>query len=189
MISAARQRVGDRDIEWIVGDAETYPPPEGHYDAIISQMGLTGSSEAPRLNCVACGSSSRYFCASGLMRWAASTSRRQTHPAGLATALCRRSRLSRLTIRVLELRRCNDWAQIQDRVSGPLNRSVSCEGSSSGIHELSRKRVITSAGKVCSFIKCACPQAHRPRHACLSNQAAIGSFSTTAANQPESERR
>ena len=25
MISAARQRVGDRDIEWIVGDAETYP--------------------------------------------------------------------------------------------------------------------------------------------------------------------
>jgi hypothetical protein len=120
MISAARQRVGDRDIEWIVGDAETYPPPEGHYDAIISQMGLTGSSEAPRLNCVACGSSSRYFCASGLMRWAASTSRRQTHPAGLATALCRRSRLSRLTIRVLELRRCNDWAQIQDRVSGRL---------------------------------------------------------------------
>ena len=40
MISAARQRVGDREIEWIVGDAETYPLPEGHYDAIISQMGL-----------------------------------------------------------------------------------------------------------------------------------------------------
>ena len=40
MISAARLRVGDRDIEWIVGDAETYPLPEGHYDAIISQMGL-----------------------------------------------------------------------------------------------------------------------------------------------------
>jgi ubiquinone/menaquinone biosynthesis C-methylase UbiE len=40
MISAARQRVGDRDIVWIVGDAETYPLPEGHYDAIISQMGL-----------------------------------------------------------------------------------------------------------------------------------------------------
>jgi len=39
MISAARQRVGDPDIEWIVGDAETYPLPEGHYDAIISQMG------------------------------------------------------------------------------------------------------------------------------------------------------
>jgi SAM-dependent methyltransferase len=29
-----------RDIEWIVGGAETYPLPEGHYDAIISQMGL-----------------------------------------------------------------------------------------------------------------------------------------------------
>src|SRR6187200_554868 len=40
MISGARQRVGDREIEWIVGDAETYPLPEGHYDAIISQMGL-----------------------------------------------------------------------------------------------------------------------------------------------------
>ena len=40
MIAAARQRVGDPDIEWIVGDAETYPLPEGHYDAIISQMGL-----------------------------------------------------------------------------------------------------------------------------------------------------
>jgi SAM-dependent methyltransferase len=49
MISAARQRVGDREIEWIVGDAETYPLPEGHYDAIISQMGLmffTNSAEA-----------------------------------------------------------------------------------------------------------------------------------------------
>ena len=40
MISSARQRVGNRDIEWIVGDAETYPLPEAHYDAIISQMGL-----------------------------------------------------------------------------------------------------------------------------------------------------
>ena len=40
MISAARQRVGDREIEWIVGDAETYLLPEAHYDAIISQMGL-----------------------------------------------------------------------------------------------------------------------------------------------------
>jgi ubiquinone/menaquinone biosynthesis C-methylase UbiE len=40
MIAAARQRVGDPEIEWIVGDAETYPLPEGHYDAIISQMGL-----------------------------------------------------------------------------------------------------------------------------------------------------
>ena len=40
MIAAARQRVRGRDIEWIVGDAETYPLPEGHYDAIISQMGL-----------------------------------------------------------------------------------------------------------------------------------------------------
>jgi SAM-dependent methyltransferase len=40
MISAARQRLGNREIEWIVGDAETYPLPEGHYDAIISQMGL-----------------------------------------------------------------------------------------------------------------------------------------------------
>jgi ubiquinone/menaquinone biosynthesis C-methylase UbiE len=28
MISAARQRVGGRDIEWIVGDAETYPHPK-----------------------------------------------------------------------------------------------------------------------------------------------------------------
>ena len=40
MISGARQRVGDREIEWIVGDAETYPLLEGHYDAIISQVGL-----------------------------------------------------------------------------------------------------------------------------------------------------
>jgi SAM-dependent methyltransferase len=40
IISAARQRVGDRDIEWIVGNAETYPQPKGHYDAIISHMGL-----------------------------------------------------------------------------------------------------------------------------------------------------
>ena len=31
-----------------------------------------------------------------------------------------------LTIRVLELRRCNDSAQLQDRVTGPVNRSVSC---------------------------------------------------------------
>ena len=46
---------------------------------------------------------------------------------GHATALCRRFHLSRLTIRVLELRRCNDWAQLQDRVTGPLNRSVSGE--------------------------------------------------------------
>ena len=35
-----RQRVRDRDIEWIVGDAESYPLPEEGYDAIISQMGL-----------------------------------------------------------------------------------------------------------------------------------------------------
>ena len=47
---------------------------------------------------------------------------------GLATALCRRFHLVTLTIRVLELRRCNDWAQLQNRVTGPLNRSVSCEG-------------------------------------------------------------
>ena len=40
MIAAARQRVRDRDIEWIVGDAESYPLPEERYDAIISQMGL-----------------------------------------------------------------------------------------------------------------------------------------------------
>jgi SAM-dependent methyltransferase len=40
MIAAARQRVRDGDIEWIVGDAETYSLPEEHYDAIISQMGL-----------------------------------------------------------------------------------------------------------------------------------------------------
>jgi ubiquinone/menaquinone biosynthesis C-methylase UbiE len=40
MIAAARQRVRDRDIEWIVGDAETYSLPEERYDAIISQMGL-----------------------------------------------------------------------------------------------------------------------------------------------------
>ena len=40
MIAAARQRVPDHNIEWIVGDAETYPLPEAHYDAIISQMGL-----------------------------------------------------------------------------------------------------------------------------------------------------
>jgi hypothetical protein len=32
-----------------------------------------------------------------------------------------------LTILVLELRRCNDSAQLQDRVAGPVNRSVSCE--------------------------------------------------------------
>jgi SAM-dependent methyltransferase len=40
MIAAARQRVRDSEIEWIVGDAETYLLPEEHYDAIISQMGL-----------------------------------------------------------------------------------------------------------------------------------------------------
>ncbi len=40
MIAAARQRVRDSEIEWIVGDAETYLLPEAHYDAIISQMGL-----------------------------------------------------------------------------------------------------------------------------------------------------
>jgi SAM-dependent methyltransferase len=40
MIAAARQRIRDRDIEWIVGDAESYPLPEERYDAIISQMGL-----------------------------------------------------------------------------------------------------------------------------------------------------
>ena len=114
---------------------------------------------------------------------------REVIAVGLATALCRR-------ILFVTPSQSESWSfaaattdSAQDRVTGPLNRSVSCEGSSSGIHELSRKRVITSAGKVCSFIKCACPQAHRPRHACLSNQAAIGSFSTTAANQPESERR
>src|SRR5512133_2418365 len=40
IISAARQRVGDRDIEWIVGNAESYPLRQAHYEAIISQMGL-----------------------------------------------------------------------------------------------------------------------------------------------------
>ena len=34
MIAAARQRVRDRDIEWIVGDAESYPLPEERYDVI-----------------------------------------------------------------------------------------------------------------------------------------------------------
>ena len=40
MIAAARQRVRDPEIEWIVGDAELYPLPDAQYDAIISQMGL-----------------------------------------------------------------------------------------------------------------------------------------------------
>jgi hypothetical protein len=83
----------------------------------------TGSSEAPRLNCVACDSSSRYFCASGLIRWAASTSRRRhSSPSDLPQRCPGVSTWSRLTIRVLELRRCNDWAQLQDRVDRTLER-------------------------------------------------------------------
>ena len=82
------------------------------------------SSSAP-----ACGSSSRYFCASGLLRWAVSTSRRRDLlPSELPQRCAGVPTWSRLTIRVLELRRCNDWAQLQDRVTGLLNRSVSCEG-------------------------------------------------------------
>jgi ubiquinone/menaquinone biosynthesis C-methylase UbiE len=27
-------------IEWIVGDAQSYPLPQAHYDVIISQFGL-----------------------------------------------------------------------------------------------------------------------------------------------------
>jgi hypothetical protein len=63
------------------------------------------------------------------MRWAASTSRRRdSSPSELPQRCAGVSTWSRLTIRVLEVRRCNDWAQLQDRVTGPLNRSVSCEG-------------------------------------------------------------
>jgi hypothetical protein len=41
------------------------------------------------------------------------------------------------TIRVLELRRGHDSAQLQDQVTGPLNRSVPCEG------RLAEPRIIT----------------------------------------------
>ena len=49
MIAAARQRVRGPGIEWIVGDAESYPLPQAHYDVIISQFGLmffTDNAEA-----------------------------------------------------------------------------------------------------------------------------------------------
>jgi hypothetical protein len=50
---------------------------------------------------------------------------REVIAVGLATALCRRILRHAFTIRVLELRRGHDWAQLQDRVTGPLNRAVS----------------------------------------------------------------
>jgi len=40
MIAAARQRLRGPGIEWIVGDAESYPLPQARYDVIISQFGL-----------------------------------------------------------------------------------------------------------------------------------------------------
>ena len=78
---------------------------------------------------------------------------------------------------------CSEHA-IEPRSRSSLKRPV--EGRLLGFTSSPGKRVIKSAGKVRRVIKCGCPQARRPRHACLSSSGGRRTVRCTARQQTHS---